>query len=227
MSEPLPPTREALRVAIQAREAAEAASKRVAATFYQATLEVIDAENAIKAFDAVDKRIADHRAEMVRRWAENGGDRPDMSVPPALAAERAGRADAEAYLESLRAVVAKIEADATAARVAAEAATQAVTHAAEAVVREESAVAHAELQRLEDAAYELRCKFGALSALRTGSWESPVDPQMRQTLGAPLRNPQNRGLSFVPGTDPLPKQWRAYLKALETDPAAQFGALAA
>lgn len=225
--------RQFLKATLEAEGIAKSKLQQAQEAVQRAEQIVTEAKEAMKAFDAAEQQIQEFRSEKLREWAANGGERPSLTLPPALDQARAGRGAAETEMVTAQAVAEGLRADLAVVQDAAAKATQATRRAVQSLASAQALNMLEEAQDLEARARELRRQLSGLPAALMAS--------------TPVRDLQNGNLApsavitFLTEPPPYPTygreigpdlfarnaaqaDWSNLLALLPADPAAMFKA---
>jgi hypothetical protein len=158
--------RSLLQAAIAERDAAAEAETRAARAVVRAKHMLDDAELTLSTLAGVDEEIAAHRADEIRTWAADGGDRPSGVLPSHLASKKAFKIDVEAKLAAARSTHELLCKDLNAASGNLQHQAVAVYRAAGAVLSAEAPALIEDLLQARRHVWALEDKLRSLSAVR-------------------------------------------------------------
>jgi hypothetical protein len=213
--------RSLLRAAIAERDAAAEAEARAARAVVRAKHMLDDAELTLSTLAGVDEEIAAHRADEIRTWAADGGDRPSDVLPSHLASKKAFKIDVEAKLAAARSTHELLCKDLNAASGHLQHQEVAVYRAAGAVLSAEAPALIEDLLQARRHVWALEDKLKALETVRFGE----VDGR-RTLIRMPYETfaalnetaPPTLALSVPKPYEVAKAAWERYLEDLTHDP---------
>jgi hypothetical protein len=209
-----------LRAAIARRDAAAEAEASATRAVVCVKKLLDDLEQTGKIFADVDHKIAKHRADEIRAWA-NGGEKPTGELPSHLESVKSFKAEAETKLAEARSTYALLNKELVTAAGRLRDASAAVHLAAATVLGAEAPTLIEDLQNARRTVWELEDKLKSLSTIRVaGTNGRPVLIQMPAATFAALNETAPPMLAYsVPKPYAIAlAKWEAYLQALTQDP---------
>jgi len=210
-----------LRAAIARRDAAAQGEIDATKAAVRAKQLLDDAEQNVAMLSGVDDKIAKHRADEIKAWATNGGQRPSGALPSHLASKKAFKADAEAKFTAARSAHGVLSNELVAAPGHLQRQQVAVQRAAGAVLSAEAPSLIEELHQARRTAWALEYKLKSLSAVRFTEVDGrSVLIQMPAATFAALNETAPPMLAInapKPYTIAL-AGWQRYLQALSDNP---------
>jgi hypothetical protein len=209
-----------LRAAIARRDAAAEAEANAARSVVHAKSLLDDAEQTGAILADVDHKIAKHRADEIRAWA-NGGEKPTGELPSHLECVRRFKGEAETKLAEARSTYEILQKELVAASARHTNEQGNVQRAAGAVLSAEAEPIIDQLSAARRSVWELEDKLRSLSTIRVADADGrPVLIQMPAATFAALTETAPPMLAYsVPKPYAIAlAKWEAYLQALTQDP---------
>jgi hypothetical protein len=206
-----------LRAAIAKRDAAAQTELNATKAAVRAKQLLDDAEQNVAMLAGVDDRIAKHRADEIKAWATNSGEKPAGELPWHLESIRTFKAEAEIKLTEARSAHELLSKELVAASGRYHDEQENVRRAAGAVISAEAASLVDELWRAKQTAWALSDRLDALGYVRVNS---------RQTVSRPpgaveainINHPPAPALNLKKPLAVQQERWEKYLQALTENP---------
>jgi len=214
--------RSLLRAAIAGRDEAAEAELKAANALAASKRLLDDAEQTVSVlFAGLDAEIASHRANVIKAWAENGGDRPTDALPPLLASKKDFKAEMEARVANERIAYAQLSNEFITASDLRRNAERHVRCAAGVVMTAEAASLVADLWRAKQVVWSLSDKLLALGSVR-------IDPKTKIAMPEDavivlgIKDPSQKAVNMPSPFVIKCERWGRYLDELARDPEASL-----
>ena len=227
-----------LKVAISDREEAAEIEGIAARAVVRAKAMVDDAEKTLAALAGVEEEIAARKADDIRAWASNGGERPTGGLPQHLAAKRELKIDAETKVTEARSTHELLSKELLAACGRLQDRNTAVQRAAAAVLSSEAEPIIDELRQARQLVWSLEDKLRSLGTVLNNVRRAEVGRSSGSGLAhltlppisfAAVLNETARPMLASNVSTPYAiatEKWEAYLQALILDPSSTLESLA-